>query len=207
MITLFVVCKNTGSIKRTITCDIDDVEGQIRPGEILIEYSDGIGDDTHYWTVEEGFAEYPPRPGDWAVWTGTAWADPRSPEDVASWLKQVRDGGIARVNQWANIVRKSYITPIEGQSTVYELKRKQAEAYLADPSPDPLHYPLIMAEVGITADTPEAVAQVYLTMNELMIAALAQSENIRLGVIRQIETAETESSIASILTEFEELIS
>ena len=48
------------------------------------DYHPGDPDpDLHYWSGT-GFAEYPPRPGPWARWTGSEWTDPRTAADHAA---------------------------------------------------------------------------------------------------------------------------
>lgn len=84
--TIFAVIREaTGAILRIGTGEIDSLADQHdHETEIVVApVPEGVGDDTHFWDGE-WFAEYPPRPGDWAVWDGAAWTDPRTPEDLAA---------------------------------------------------------------------------------------------------------------------------
>lgn len=73
------------------------------------DYHPGDPDpDLHYWTGN-GFAEYPPRPGPWALWNGSEWTDPRTAADhaaaeVVAWaaLRAERDRLLAECD-WTQV--------------------------------------------------------------------------------------------------------
>lgn len=114
-----------------------------------------------------------------------------------------REAAIARVNAGAGEVRRLYITVIDGQELIYQEKRAEAVAYLADPDPDPDDYPFIAAEVGSTAETAQQVAQVYLNMSAILRAAGAALEHYRIGAIVAIEAATTPAEIDAAVTAFD----
>ncbi len=97
------------------------------------------------------------------------------------------------VKSAADAVRRRYVTMIAGQEMLYLRKEAEARAYLADPNP--ADYPLIMAEVGITAPEAWHVAQVYLGLSAVWISLAAPLETARLGAIAQIEVAEDAETI------------
>ncbi len=83
--TFAVIDAATGAILRTGTAEIEYLADLIDHDsqDLIAPVPEGVSDDTHYWTGEN-FAVYPPRPGDWGVWTGAEWVDPRTPEDLAA---------------------------------------------------------------------------------------------------------------------------
>ncbi|NTA36842.1 hypothetical protein [Agrobacterium salinitolerans] len=54
--------------------------------------------------------------------------------------------------------RLKYITPGAGQALTYMQKSDEARRYLSEDNPDAANYPLLSAEVGITADDMAGVA-------------------------------------------------
>lgn len=174
-----------------------DAEGRIRftmrgnagiapPGQFLeIEETD-LGD-LAGWRVMDGALV---RPEGWA--------------DAA--LASSRLAAVARINTAAGTVRRRYVTDIPGQEALYLLKEAEARAWLAEAEPDPVQYPLIAAEIGITAPTGDEVAQVYLNLGALYVTAAAQLETARLGHIAIAETAPTPEAAGAAADAFELLI-
>ncbi len=86
--------------------------------------------------------------------------------DGASWvqtdhaLADLQAKAAKRVNGEAENYRLRFITPGAGQAMTYLEKKLQAEACLADPSPDPAAYPLLAAEIGVRGATVTDVATV-----------------------------------------------
>lgn len=98
-----VIRQDTGQIVRTGRTDIDALPLLADPEVYDVEapVPAGISEETHYWDGS-GFAPLPLRPASWAVWTGAAWIDPRTPADLkaethASWsrLRAERDRRLA----------------------------------------------------------------------------------------------------------------
>lgn len=75
-------------------------------------------------------------------------------------LDSVKAGLKAQLDMDAETVRLQFITPGAGQAMTYQQKAAEAAACLADPDPDPAHYPLLAAEIGITSETLAGVATV-----------------------------------------------
>ena len=80
-------------------------------------------------------------------------------------------------------------------SLVYEAKRHEAISLADDPSPDPADYPLLSAEIGITADTLAEVGDAVLAMAGQWRAVAAQIERVRLTAKASIAGA---NSIAAV---------
>ncbi|WP_287994585.1 hypothetical protein [Acidiphilium sp.] len=114
-------------------------------------------------------------------------------------LTRERQTAINRINQLADSVRRMFITPIIGQEMVYLEKESEARVYLAlDPEPVDLSgFPFIAAEVGVTAATPQQVAQLYLNLGAQWRVVGSMLENVRLGSIAAIEAATTLAQISA----------
>lgn len=86
----------------------------------------------------------------------------------------------AKVDADAEAARLLWITPGSGQALTYEQKRAEAERMAADPAPQPEAYPLLAAEVGITANTLAAVGTLVRARAAAWTAIAAQIESLRL---------------------------
>lgn len=204
----FAVIAESGQIIRMGQTPDYMLDAQADEGQTAIDVTGiDIDDDTHYFH-KGGFVQYPERSGDWAKFDfeQRKWFDPRTNADFERLFREAKGEAIHEIEQWFNRYRKGYITPIEGQSTVYQLKKDEAQRFKADPSPVLLNYPLIEAEVGITADTPDNVAEVYLQLNDIMMTALAISEKVRLYYGVQIEAAGTINDIAETMAQFNQVV-
>ena len=60
---------------------IEDALLNIPEGLLAVEVGAEIDPATHYIDANDEPQPYPQRPGEWAVWTGTEWADPRTETD------------------------------------------------------------------------------------------------------------------------------
>lgn len=87
---------------------------------------------------------------------------------------------------------------------MYLRKEAQARAFLAQAvtPTDLTDYPLIAAEIGITAQSATQVAQVYINLAFQWESVGAALETVRLGAINTIETATNASQITQTLTSF-----
>lgn len=145
----------------------------------------------------------PMRPGAWATLDPAVgeWVDVRGPEQLASDLAKSKASAIAKVNGWAATVRAQHITAIPGQDMIYLAKEAEALRWLAaDPAPADLSgFPLLAAEIGITAETPDQLAQLWVNLGELWRGLAAQIETARLGTIKVIAEADSEAAVAAAL--------
>jgi len=88
------------------------------------------------------------------------------------------------VDDQAEAARLQYITPGSGQAMVYERKRSEAEAWVADLSPDPADYPLLKARAErLNPGSPDypAVATEWNAKAATWLAIAADIEGIREG--------------------------
>ncbi|WP_411838565.1 hypothetical protein [Paracoccus sp. ME4] len=135
-----------------------------------------------------------------------AWIDPRTPADLEAELVGARLAAIAAINAAAGQIRRLYVTDIPGQEALYLMKEAEARAWVASADPDPMQFPLISAEVGITATTADEVAQVYLNLAGIYTAAAAQLETVRLGHIALAEVAPTVEAAEAAAQAFRDLV-
>lgn len=140
----------------------------------------------------------PPKIGASAVFDPAAGAWVRDAAALAADLETAKAAAIARVNDWAGRERAQHITIAPGQDMIYLAKEAEALRYLADPDPDPAEYPLIAAEVGVTAPDAYQIAQIWAQMAGMWRQVAAQIEAVRLGTIAQIEAAQTEAAVAAV---------
>ncbi len=99
---------------------------------------------------------------------------------AADRLAAARAAAVAEINAWAAQERLAYITVIPGQEMIYMAKEAEARAWLADPAPDMMAYPLLSAEVGITAPDVYQLAQLWVNLAALWRDAAARIEGERL---------------------------
>ncbi|MDZ7908267.1 MAG: hypothetical protein U5N10_08655 [Gemmobacter sp.] len=94
--------------------------------------------------------------------------------------------------------RSALITDLPGQQMIYLAKEAEARAFLADPAPDLAAYPLLAAEVGLTAPDAQALAQVWLNMAMLWRNAAAGLEATRLALGAAIDAATTVAEVRAV---------
>ncbi len=99
------------------------------------------------------------------------------------------------INAAAGRARMPYITDIPGQQMIYLGKEAEARAWLADPAPDPAAYPLLLAEVGLTAETPYQLAQLWLGLGVLWRQVAAAIEAARMTALRAVDEARDQAAI------------
>ena len=106
-------------------------------------------------------------------------------------LAAAKAEALARITTAAAAARRRIITDLPGQDMLYLRKQAEGVAWLADPAPDLARYPLIAAEIGITAETGDQIAQVWVNLARLWTEAAARFETIRLGAVARVEAATT----------------
>ena len=107
----------------------------------------------------------------------------------------------AAVDDKAREVRARFAT--DGKHQVYAEKRDEATRYIAadaepGPAPDLTDYPYLAAEVGITAPTPLALAQLWLEMDSQWRRVAATIESISLNAKSQIGSADSRAEMDAI---------
>lgn len=123
-------------------------------------------------------------------------------------LTKAKSDAITTVNETVGRARLPYLTDIPGQQAIYTEKAAEAVAYVAmDPAPETLvDFPLMAAEVMITAPDPWQLAQVWLNMQAQLRLIGAQSEQLRLGTQLAITNAKNLDEVQNIMLGFNEII-
>lgn len=109
----------------------------------------------------------------------------------ASELKLLKERLKAVIDQAAERQRLRYITAGAGQAMTYAQKAEEARLCLDATEPDPEDYPLLAAEIGITANTLVGVAQVVATANAQWLQIGRTIEAARLSAKKAVSEAET----------------
>jgi len=114
-------------------------------------------------------------------------------------LAEARETAIKTLNKQIVLVRAKYITIIPGQESIYQAKEAEAVRYIADATPDVANYPLISAEIGITATTAYEIAQIWLYMSEQWRTIAATLEAIRLTAKDSVMNAVDVNGVDAVL--------
>lgn len=107
----------------------------------------------------------------------------------------------ALVDNAAENQRSKYITLGSGQAMTYMQKASEAKAYLEASSPVDADYPLIWAEVGITAPTLAEVATIVNASFTQWQQIGAGIESVRLSAKAEVEAAETVEGMKAVFDE------
>ena len=123
-------------------------------------------------------------------------------DDSLNRLSGIKLKALRVINDECSKVRSLYITGANGQEVVYTMKKDEAVDYLNDSNPILSEYPLISAEIGVTATTAYEVAQIFLNMSAILIQTLAALESIRLTAVTTVEDAVEKSDVDIALKSF-----
>lgn len=104
-------------------------------------------------------------------------------------LTSLKSGFSSAVDDDAERCRLKFITGGTGQAMTYQAKAAEAKACLSDASPLAANYPLLSAEVGITAPDLPGVAAVVDAAYTQWLKLGAQIEAARLGGKKAIESS------------------
>ena len=93
MMRLAIYTPATGEIRSVMQftdASADDALLNIPEGALAVEVGGDVTPATHYINADGEPVAYPPRPGEWAVWAGAEWTDPRTETDHKSEQKARR---------------------------------------------------------------------------------------------------------------------
>jgi hypothetical protein len=124
---------------------------------------------------------------------------PLGPEFPEPPLDQKKAVASARIDTDAERARQVWATGGDLQSLVYEGKRREAAAYAVDGTPDPSTYPLLAAEIGLTADSLAGVAAIVSAKSAGWTQAAAAIERIRVGAKMGIDAATDQAGIDAVI--------
>lgn len=101
--------------------------------------------------------------------------------------------------------RKKYITDIPGQQMIYLRKEQEAKDWLVGTTEKTAeNFPFIFNEIGLTADTPDQVAQVFFNNSYMWIQLALTMEKDRLTKLSQIKEAKTYEELRRIRGDYNE---
>ncbi|WP_454287271.1 hypothetical protein [Rhizobium arsenicireducens] len=115
-----------------------------------------------------------------------------------------RDIAALRTEAWARIdaaaeqSRVQFMTLGSGQAMVYDQKRREAEAFMANPAVSPGEIPHLVAEATQNGLTSYDQAVIYLTMSQQWLTVSPIIENIRLGAKTSVGAATSPASILAV---------
>lgn len=171
------------------------------------ETTDDVTPNTHYLATTGEALVMPPKPLSDELWefdpTRGEWVSPITEATRAENLVRAREEVIRHVNYRSGKAREQFITPITGQEMTYAEKEAEARAYLADPAPVLSDYPYIAGEVGLDADTPEAVAQIFLNLGAHWREVGAVLETHRRTFSTRVNTAIDAVRVQELRDEFD----
>lgn len=153
-------------------------------------------------TVESMLDGYQAQPGEvlFADPPTEGQLDARFPDAV---MAAARAKARAAISLQAEQARLQYVTAGSAKAMAYQEKAREAVAYLADPDPDPADYPLLGAEVGVTAETLPAVAVVVNGKYQLfrqIEALIGGTEAAAQKAVKEAQSVETIDAVLAGLS-------
>jgi hypothetical protein len=119
-------------------------------------------------------------------------------------LTAPRAAAVVQVNEFAEQVRLRFVTPGAAMQQVYRQKVEEATGVAADidagRTPDPAAYPILSAEVGLTAPTLQQVSQIVLNLRDQWALVAARIEAARYEAQDAIAAATDPGIIATAVT-------
>lgn len=113
-------------------------------------------------------------------------------------LENLRAAKYKELIDFITSARASVITIIPGQEMIYQAKEAEAERWMSEENPDIEEYPLLAAEIGITAPDAYSLAQLWLNMSHYWRLIAAQLEAQRLTINAQIANATTIQELENV---------
>lgn len=193
----------TGCIVSTMSVyGEDERAANLPPGMSWVE---GYYDPSTFYVGPSGVTPYPPRPADHMTfdYASEQWVDARGPEDMP--LARMR--AMSRLTSYVARKRTEIITDLPGQDMIYLRKEEEGRRYLDLPEePETLEqFPLIAAEVGVTAPTAYQVAMIWVQLGSMWVSIAALLEGLRMTFSAQIQSASTPTEIDALMLTIEAL--
>lgn len=178
---------SSGRIVAALTVLSDEErDANMADGQGWIE---GYFDPATFYVADGQATAYPPQPEEWMTFDYALgeWIDDRGAEDLEALRAVVLD----QLNRYVANQRRQFITDLPGQEMIYLRKEDEGRRYLAsEVEPvDLSDFPLIAAEVGITAPTAYQLATIWVQLTSMWIGAAAQIEQFRMTVDARIRAS------------------
>nr|WP_321457622.1 hypothetical protein [uncultured Cohaesibacter sp.] len=116
-------------------------------------------------------------------------------------VAEAKENAIETVTTKINEARASLMTDMIGQEMIYLAKEQEAKDWQAATKPDLANFPLLSAEVGITASSADELASLWLSMADQWRQKAASLEAIRLKAKADIGAAETADAVKKTLND------
>jgi hypothetical protein len=118
-------------------------------------------------------------------------------------LARHKQEAIDKINTYAGQVRLKFITNLPGQDLIYKAKEEEALRYLTtDPAPLTLvDFPMISAEVGVSAPTAYELAQLWANLSVMWRVASGEIEARRLTAIASVSSATQKITVDNSISE------
>ncbi len=114
-------------------------------------------------------------------------------------LEEAKAKALALVTGKISAARAVLMTDLIGQDMIYMAKEQEAKEWQALAHPDLADFPLLSAEVGITASTADELAALWLTMANQWRQTAASLEAIRLKAKTDINDAASPEAVQSVI--------
>ena len=125
-----------------------------------------------------------------------AWADAAAAYDAEHALANARTLAVERIDQAASDARGRHITAGVGQEATYQMKEREADAYVAAGRPaDGSAWLLLSAEAQATESTVSDVADMVRSMRDQWMQLAAYIEGVRMGAKRGVQASENVADI------------
>ena len=102
-------------------------------------------------------------------------------------------------------IRSLLVTDLPGQQMIYLAKEAEAHRFMANPTTDMTTYPLLLAEVGVTAADATSLATMWITLSAQWRGAAAYLERTRMVTSAAIGAAQdretVEAAVDAAMTE------
>ncbi len=115
-------------------------------------------------------------------------------------LTHARAEALSRIDSQAEAARLAFITPGSGQAMTYTQKEAEADALLADTSPDAASYPFLAACLGVDGDTLADVAAVVRARRDAWQSIGADIERRRLLAKQAVSNATIPTEVETTLS-------
>ncbi|MEM6374138.1 MAG: hypothetical protein AAF727_15365 [Pseudomonadota bacterium] len=167
------------------------------PAGQTLRFSETQVDPNGFYWANDALQPLPDRPNlfvEFDVGLGS-WVDP------ASALADAKLAAVSEINRQAGLVRQQFVTESPALQMIYLRKETEARDYLdlAAAPADLTDFPMMAAEVGITAATATDLATLWRDQADFWVGKAAQIEGIRAAAFAQVEAATTTTAIDALI--------
>jgi len=140
------------------------------------------------------------------IYAAAVLANPAAYVAPARVLADVKTQAKAEINRLAGEARTRFITVIPGQEMLYLEKKAEALRWLNAQNPNLQDYPLLAAEVNITAVDAPALANLWMQMAAQWSVVAATIEAMRMAYINNVNGAANVATIDAMMETYRPMI-